>query len=114
MSDGWRADAVSHPAAFYSPSVLVTIHCIFMANNNRRRNGRLPPVSKSERWRQEDGPRRQLEDSPRVNKLLRRNDWVHSCERLQPILQSEPKAASHAAAATIRPMRAELELDAPQ
>lgn len=97
VSDWWRADGVSHPAAFYSTSVLVTIHCIFMANNNRRCNScslrRVNLSGATRRW-----PAQTAGGQSHVNKLLRLNDWVHSCEGLQPIQQSDLKAVLHIAA----------------
>lgn len=97
VSDWWRADGVSHPAAFYSASVLVTIHCIFMANNNRRCNScslwRVNLSGATRGW-----PAQTAGGQSHVNKLLRLNDWVHSCEGLQPIQQSDPKAVSHVTA----------------
>lgn len=81
VSDWWRADAISHPAAFYSSSELVAIQRIFMANNNRRCNSYSP------RWvnlsRETRGwPAQTAGGQSHVNKLLRLNDWVHGCEGL--------------------------------
>lgn len=96
VSDWWRADAISHPAAFYSTSELVAIQRIFMANNNRRCNSYSP------RWvnlsRETRGwPTRTAGGQNHVNKLLRLNDWLHGCEEPGAIQQSDVKAVSEIA-----------------
>lgn len=93
VSDWWRADAISHPAAFYSTSELVAIQCIFMANNNRRCNSYSPWwVNLS--WETRGWPAQTAGGQSHVNKLLRLNDWVHGCEGLGAIQQSDVKAVS--------------------
>ncbi len=91
VSDWWRADTISHPAAFYSTSELVAIQCIFMANNNRRCNSySLWWVNLSRETR--GWPAQTAGGQSHVNKLLRLNDWVHGCEGLGSIQQSKMKA----------------------
>lgn len=93
VSDWWRADAISHPAAFYSTSELVAIQCIFMANNNRRCNSySLWWVNLSRETR--GWPAQTAGGQSHVNKLLRLNDWVHGSEGLAAIQQSDVKAVS--------------------
>lgn len=93
VSDWWRADAISHPAAFYSTSELVAIQRIFMANNNRRCNSYSPwwvnLSRETRRWSAQTAG-----GQYHVNKLLRLNDWVHGCEGLGAIQQSDMKAVS--------------------
>lgn len=93
VSDWWRADAISHPAAFYIASELVAIQCIFMANNNRRCNSySLWWVNLSaETW---GWPTQTAGGQSHVNKLLRLNDWVCGSEGLGPIQQSDLRAVS--------------------